>query len=264
MIHSGWPEIPMSWLTLAGIVASLIAVTRALSENLANRKVDQIEKVVFQGTGDGSVAGPSPVHLFQLYNGQIERYHTVTRSRATWSFFAAILASLAGLGFIFYGVTQLIGSGWESVAKGSAVSAIGGAVGAYIAKTFLDVHRLSLLQLNRYSHQPVLNSNILAAQRLADKLGDEKLRQRSYQEIIDRIAQLIAEEQDSYDALLPAEARTRSTGERSRNQNARPSNGASGTERLRRLRRVRQKRQTADGAGHLGDGGGSEIEPEGQ
>ena len=44
------------------------------------------------------------------------------------------------------------------------IAAIGGAISAYITKTFLDVHKVSLQQLNRYFAQPVINDHILMAQ----------------------------------------------------------------------------------------------------
>ncbi|MEN6369753.1 MAG: hypothetical protein ABFD77_08665 [Thermotogota bacterium] len=132
--------------------------------------------------------------LLDLYNKQIEKYQTETQARAGWSFIFAILAMSAGLGFVIWGGSILFsGAGWKEVAAGSSISAIGGAVSAYITKTFLDVHRLSLGQLNRYFRQPVLNAHILTAQRLADLLDEPDAKRMAYSKIIDSVISLVRE-----------------------------------------------------------------------
>ncbi|WP_197477824.1 MULTISPECIES: hypothetical protein [unclassified Marinomonas] len=82
-------------------------------------------------------------------------------------------------------------TGTDNVAAGAAISAIGGGISAYITKTFLDVHKLSLTQLNKYFKQPVINDNILMAQRLADEVDDIEVRKESYKSIISSITGLI-------------------------------------------------------------------------
>jgi hypothetical protein len=136
--------------------------------------------------------------LFSLYSRQIEKYQKETQSRAGWSFVFSIFAMVAGLGFVFWGGSQIVSqSGWKHVAAGSAISTIGGAVSAYITKTFLDVHKVSLSQLNRYFKQPVVNELILTAQRLADDLGRGEERKEAYQSIIGSIVTLIQADMDS-------------------------------------------------------------------
>ena len=88
-------------------------------------------------------------------------------------------------------------SGLQNIAAGSAISAIGGGISAYITKTFLDVHKTSLNQLNRYFRQPVINEHILTAQRLADYLEDKPSRLKAYKSIISRVTGLIRNETDS-------------------------------------------------------------------
>jgi hypothetical protein len=131
--------------------------------------------------------------LFNLYNKQIEKYQTQTQTRASWSFIFAIVAMVAGLALVVWGGSSIMyGNGWTNVAAGSILSAIAGCISAYITKTFLDVHRLSLIQLNHYFHQPVLNAHILTAQRLADQLPEGPSRQKAYQEIIMKVSDLIS------------------------------------------------------------------------
>jgi hypothetical protein len=130
--------------------------------------------------------------LFNLYSKQIEKYQTQTQSRAGWSFFFAITAMISGLMLVVWGGTHIVfNAGWEHVAAGSLISTVGGAVSAYITKTFLDVHKLSLVQLNHYFSQPVLNTHILTAQRLADQLVDADAKQHAYETIIGKVSNLI-------------------------------------------------------------------------
>jgi len=130
--------------------------------------------------------------LFNLYSKQIEKYEVQTQARAGWSFLLAVASMGAGLGFIIWGGHQILISGdWVNVAAGGTIAAIGGSISAYITKTFLDVHRLSLIQLNHYFRQPVLNAHILTAQRLAEELKDEAAKRGAYENIIKKVSDLI-------------------------------------------------------------------------
>ena len=148
------------------------------------QKIDQLLKESQDAIRSG--------HLFNLYNKQIEQYQLQTKLRASWSFFAAMIAMVSGLAFVFWGGSvMLIGGETIKLAAGGSIATIGGAVSAFIAKTFLDVHRLSVGQLNRYFQQPVINDHILMAQRLADDIGDDDARKRAYELVIGSVSSLI-------------------------------------------------------------------------
>lgn len=52
-----------------------------------------------------------------------------------------------GFGFVFWGGQHtLTQTSWDHLAAGSAIAAIGGSISAFITKTFLSVHKLSLQQ----------------------------------------------------------------------------------------------------------------------
>ncbi len=137
------------------------------------------------------------VALFDLYNKQIERYQTETRARAGWSFFFAIFAMFAGLVLVVWGGRTIIESDdWKNVAGGTAISGLGGIISAYITKTFLDIHRLSLSQLNRYFQQPVINTYVLTAQRLSEQIEDKTIQQQIYGKMVDQIISLIKNDQN--------------------------------------------------------------------
>jgi hypothetical protein len=131
-------------------------------------------------------------NLFNLYNEQIGRYQDETRSRASWSFYIALIAMFFGFGFVFWGGQHILTqSSWDHLVAGSAIAGIGGSISAFITKTFLSVHKLSLQQLNRYFDQPVINDHILMAQRLADGLSNAESRQKAYENIIASVTGLI-------------------------------------------------------------------------
>jgi hypothetical protein len=98
----------------------------------------------------------------------------------------------AGMGFMFWGGSFILAApNANHVAAGAAISAIGGGISAYITTTFLDVHKLSLTQLNRYFTQPVINDHIVMAQRLAEDVKDDEVRKKSYEKIVTSITALI-------------------------------------------------------------------------
>ena len=156
-------------------------------------KAEEIKKIV-EESQNTIIMG----RLFNLYSQQIEKYQQETRSRAGWSFIFAILSMFLGMFFLFWGGSFILSeAGAGHVTAGAAISAIGGGVSAYITKTFLDVHKLSLTQLNRYFKQPVINDHILMAQRLAEDVDDEEVRKISYEKIISSITALIDSNNDS-------------------------------------------------------------------
>jgi len=146
------------------------------------------ERVFRTTTKDGA----ETLRLGDLLNfcyAKISKYEFETRARASWSFGLAVVAMLAGFGILCWGAYVLFHA--KNIIPGSIISAVGGAMSAYIAKTFLDIHRVSLQQLNHYFKQPVLSSHILSAQRLADRLDDDTLKKEMYRNLIDQVIALI-------------------------------------------------------------------------
>lgn len=130
--------------------------------------------------------------LLNVYAIQIEKYQQQTRNRASWSFIAALAAMFAGMSFVLWGGFFILSKeGIDHTLAGSSISAIGGGISAYITKTFLDVHKLSINQLNHYFKQPVINEKILMAQQLADDIDDDSFRAKSYEKIINTIMSVI-------------------------------------------------------------------------
>ena len=180
-----------SLFTGLGVVLgiSVLAGVNTWRSRQAVKDVQRAEALAFQATSqEDAHDGLSMPSLLNLYSKQIEKYQQEARARATWSFVFAIIAMSAGLAFLLVGAWILI-SAQETIvlAAGGLISALGGAVAGFVTKTFLDVHKLSLMQLNRYFRQPVLNEHILMAQRLADTSNDRITRKKAYERVIESI-----------------------------------------------------------------------------
>jgi hypothetical protein len=177
---------------LVGIAAIASGFLIALLQlRNATKRVEESEKKAYNLT-PGSKDGIKIERLFYLYSKQIGKYQQETRTRATLSFLFAILSMSAGMGFMFWGGSFILADpNANRVAAGAAISAIGGGISAYITTTFLDVHKLSLNQLNRYFTQPVINDHIVMAQRLAEDVRDDEVRKKSYEKIVTSITALI-------------------------------------------------------------------------
>lgn len=130
-------------------------------------------------------------HLDRL-NKQIEQFEKSAKRRASFSFYTAFVAMFCGFAFIFWGGQHILRQmTWDHIAAGSAIASIGGSISAFIAKTFLKIHRLSIQELNRYSGLHVITGHVLRAQMIADKLSNSAARQKAYREIIACLLSLI-------------------------------------------------------------------------
>jgi len=239
--------LPLEILTPI-IAATAISLIKALLEKVSDKKketkLEEAEKQAFSGLPEAILEKMEKIdvsqaglefktkelcelidtskqalqqgNLFNLYNRQIERYQDETRSRASWSFYIALIAMFAGFAFIFWGGQHILSqTSLDHLAAGSLIAAIGGSVSAYITKTFLDIHKVSLQQLNRYFAQPVINDHILMAQRLSDCLENQEAKQMGYQSIIASITALIhqkGQERVEEHKAQTAEPRKRPTG----------------------------------------------------
>jgi len=83
--------------------------------------------------------------LFKLYNEQLRIYQIETRGRARLSFTWAVVSMLVGFAVLAVGATLIVIHGKDGVLSGSALAAIGGSLSAFITKTLLDVHKVSLV-----------------------------------------------------------------------------------------------------------------------
>ena len=104
--------------------------------------------------------------------GVYVRIQKETRVRAKLSFYGAIVSALLGFLLIGVGIVLL----WQgNLASGSLISLVGSAISAFITKTFLRIHEISLQQLNRFS-MPALTEILSVVEKTIESLKDPNRR----------------------------------------------------------------------------------------
>lgn len=209
-----WEFVKKALVVAVGILVVLLMGAGVLvgvalfQDGVQQRKLeDQTREAMLSTASFGSAAQQQIFYL-----KQIAVYQNETRGRARSSFSAALVAMFLGMGFMVWGALAMA-KPWA----GSAIGALGGALSAFITKTFLDVHKVSLVQLNRYFRQPVLQSNVIEARLLADEMGSDDLTRRAYSKIITSVIRLIQDESLAPDVqLASAKTRSKGTGDKSK------------------------------------------------
>jgi hypothetical protein len=185
----------LSLLLIAIMVSSLWYTDR-------RRKEEEDKLETAQSAEDLKDEGP----LFKLYNAQLRIYQNETRGRARLSFAWAVFAMMVGFVVLAVGGSVIVVGGPNALLSGSSLAAIGGALSAFITKTLLDVHKVSLIQLNRYFKQPVLNSHVLTCQRLIKAIPPGPAQEAMYKLVIQEVIGLLSAEQ-SQSVILDEEAK---------------------------------------------------------
>jgi hypothetical protein len=110
-------------------------------------------------------------NLFTLNRTESDEYHVITRAQAAQSFRNAQIAMFFGFGLISVGIVAvLLPTSPEVKIAVGVISLIGGTVGGYVNRTFLKAHSLSIVQLNKLFRQPLVQSYLLTAERIAMQL----------------------------------------------------------------------------------------------
>ena len=111
--------------------------------------------------------------LFRLNQRQIDAYHDLTKAQAAHSYRNSQLAM--GIGFLVLLAGSIVAiTTRDDTAKVvvGALASLGAAISGYVGATFMRAHNESLAQLNFYFRQPLVNSYLLTAERLAAKVQD--------------------------------------------------------------------------------------------
>jgi hypothetical protein len=109
--------------------------------------------------------------LIRANRKQMEAYDVLARGQASSAFRNSQVAMGAGLLVLLLGAVIAIGTD-NTVSKitTASLTALGGALSGFIARTFLQTYRQALRQLNFYFQQPLINSYLLSAQRLINEM----------------------------------------------------------------------------------------------
>jgi hypothetical protein len=128
------------------------------------------------------------VALIKANRRQMSAYDVLAQAQAQTAFRNAQLAMGAGLLVLVGGSIVAISAPSVATKVATAsLTAIGGALSGFIAKTFLVTYRSAIDQLNFYFEQPLITSYLLAAQRLINELKDETQRDAALDKVITQI-----------------------------------------------------------------------------
>jgi len=127
---------------------------------------------------------PELAELMDFNERQMRVYQELSTSQARSSYRRSQFAFVIGLALIGGAIAAAF-AGHDATTKVAAggVAGLGGAFSAYISATYLRVYERTLDQLNFYYRQPLVNSYLLTAERLADGMSPEK-RDAAYDELL--------------------------------------------------------------------------------
>lgn len=142
----------------------------------------QIRGALFRAEADAlhsaveSIESPTDlVGLARANRAQMDAYDTIARSQAEGAHRSAFWAMAGGLA-VLVGGTAVAVLAPEPAAKYSAalIAAVGTATSGYIARTFIQVRESASRQMAFYFQQPLVQSYLLSAERLASQLPEER------------------------------------------------------------------------------------------
>jgi hypothetical protein len=118
---------------------------------------------------------------------QMDAYDAIARRQAATSYKASHVAMGLGLFILSVGIGVAIFSTEDSTKYAAAfLTAVGAVIGGYVSRTYITVQKHAMLQMNYYFQQPLVQSYLLTAERLAHQL-DEPNRTQALSGVIARI-----------------------------------------------------------------------------
>ncbi|MEV0080936.1 hypothetical protein AB0H58_31375 [Nocardia neocaledoniensis] len=170
--------------TLVVMVTMLQTLTKAATRSFEeDRKLQMTSRQVEQAVEE--VAGPDDLWgLMKVNRRQMEQYDVQARAQGRSSHISSLIAMGAGLVIVGFGLAIAVTAD-DSATKYSAaiVAAVGTATGGYIARTFIRVNTAAQHHVRYYFEQPLVQSYLLTAERIADRLP-ERERGVQYEQIV--------------------------------------------------------------------------------
>ncbi|MFD8099019.1 hypothetical protein ACFV24_05735 [Nocardia fluminea] len=173
----------------SGLTAALVALLgvyvlyRATSGFYGSREFLAAAVKIDRAVED--VAGPNDLlKLMEVNRRQMEAYDVQARSQGRSSHRSSLFAMTAGLAIVGAGLWITVNAD-DSATKYAAaiVAAVGTATGGYIARTFIRVNTAAQQHVRYYFEQPLVQSYLLTAERVAERLPNRK-REHQYELIV--------------------------------------------------------------------------------
>jgi hypothetical protein len=177
-------------IAVVGIALVFISVMRYATARARFQEAEEAQSRMAVGTAieqlKHDVNFPS---LLKLNQTQMDQYHDITKHQAENAYRNSQIAMGSGLAILVGAAVAaiLLPSNTSKIILGG-VAGIGAAFSAYIGATFLNAYHAALAQLNFYFRQPLVNSYLLSAERLASDMPDDR-RDKMREKIIDAMLQ---------------------------------------------------------------------------
>jgi hypothetical protein len=160
---------------LVGVILFLVAV---ISQSTARDRFYAVqERATLKAVDEalGEVSGPDDLMgLMRANRKQMDAYDALARSQAQTSYRASQIAMGIGLAILTAGIVIAIFAHSDATKYAAAIiTASGAAVGGFITRTFISVHLHASNQMNFYFRQPLVQSYLLSAERLAQRLPEK-------------------------------------------------------------------------------------------
>jgi ABC-type multidrug transport system fused ATPase/permease subunit len=124
---------------------------------------------------------PTLKQLWQLNRAQMNRYDVLTRHQAKDAYTKAQIAMAGGMLLLLAGAVSVVALRSQADQIAIAVlTGLGTALAGYVGKTYLETYRMTIRQLNYFYQEPLDESFLLGAERLARNRGvpqEEMLKQ---------------------------------------------------------------------------------------
>jgi uncharacterized SAM-binding protein YcdF (DUF218 family) len=154
----------------------------------ATKRTQEREAAAFESAVDrlkDQMALPSLINLNRLL---LDNYHGIATDQAESSFRSSRRAMWCGFLWLlmcFSAAVFLPTAARAQLLLGS-LALTGGALSAFLGRTYIHVYERSLQQLNQYFDQPLLNSYLLSAERLIGEMETSN-RDQAYQAVLERL-----------------------------------------------------------------------------
>jgi hypothetical protein len=132
---------------------------------------EQREKVAHEDTEEALAEAPS---ILALNRRLMREYHEIARGQAAHSYRNSQAAMGVGLGLLAIG-SWIVLTADETASKIAlaGLTTVGTVVVGYITGTFLRAYQIALIQLNFYFRQPLIDSYLVNAERVAKDIKAE-------------------------------------------------------------------------------------------
>jgi hypothetical protein len=147
---------------------------------LKKKKWDEREETVARASAFTSAVQSvedklSLEYLSNTNSALMTSYHGIAKDQAELSFKNSQRAMVAGISLLLIGaLVSFFPAGVLPRITVGVLSAVGAIISGFISRTFLLAHASAIAQLNRFFQQPVVNSYLLNAERVALKLDGQK------------------------------------------------------------------------------------------